>query len=160
MNTFRFIDDLIAENNYGEFERSFREIYPPKLTLKKENEVDTAATFLDMEISVINGKFDHKLYDKRDSFNFSIVRFPYKESNIPCKMFHSTIGAEVLRICRATSSYNSFIQCTKPFISRMVHQGANGSSVKHVLNKFVARHQETFSKFNLPSSQIVNELSS
>ena len=37
LNTFRFIDDLTAANDYGEFERSFKEIYPPELTLKKEN---------------------------------------------------------------------------------------------------------------------------
>ena len=101
LNTFRFIDDLIAANDYGEFERSFKEIYPSELTLKKENEVDTESTFYDLEINVSDRKYNYKLYDKRDTFNFSIVRFPYKESNIPIKMFHSTIGAEILRICRA-----------------------------------------------------------
>ena len=158
LNTFRFIDDLIAANDYGEYEKSFKEIYPPELTLKKENDEDTNATFLDMEITVLNGKFDHKLYDKRDAFNFSIVRFPYKESNIPTKMFHSTIGAEALRISRATSSYKSFIDCSKPFISRMIKQGANQYSIQHVLNKFIERHQDAFTKFKLSFSQIVKDL--
>ena len=36
-NMFRFIDDLTALNDGGEFERSFKEIYPPELVLKKEN---------------------------------------------------------------------------------------------------------------------------
>ena len=36
-NTFRFIDDLIMVNDSGEFEKLFKEIYPPMLTLKKEN---------------------------------------------------------------------------------------------------------------------------
>ena len=36
LNTFRFIDDLIAANDYGEFERSFREIYPPELSFKRK----------------------------------------------------------------------------------------------------------------------------
>ena len=158
LSTFRFIDDLISANDYGEFERSFKEIYPSELTLKKENEVDTEATFYDMEISVQDGKFDHKLYDKRDAFNFSIVRFPFKESNIPSKMFHSTIGAEILRICRATSSYNSFIQCCKPFMSRMRKQGANEQSIINVINKFIGRHNDTFIKYKISSSQIVNDL--
>ena len=30
-NTFRFIDDLNAINDDGEFERNFQEIYPPEL---------------------------------------------------------------------------------------------------------------------------------
>ena len=128
------------------------------MTLKKENEIDTAATFYDMEVSVQDGKFDHKLYDKRDAFNFSIVRFPFKESNIPSKMFHSTIGAEIIRICRATSSYTSFLQCCKPFISRMKRQGANECSIKNVINKFIVRHHDTFTKYQISSSQIVNDL--
>ena len=160
LNTFRFIDDLIAANDYGEFERSFKEIYPPELTLKKENTIDTKGTFYDLDIAVKEGKFDHKLYDKRDSFNFSIVRFPYKDSNIPSKMFHSTIGAEVLRICRATSTYNSFLMCCEPFIFRMSNQGANKRSIHNVISKFINRHQEAFLKFKLPLQQIALDITS
>ena len=160
LSTFRFIDDLIAANDYGEFERSFKEIYPPELTLKKENIIDTEGTFYDLDIAVKDGIFDHKLYDKRDAFNFSIVRFPYKESNIPAKMFHSTIGAEILRICRATSSYTSFIQCCKPFILRMTKQGASKRSIQYVINKFINRHQDAFAKFKQPLLQIASELTS
>ena len=158
LNTFRFIDDLIAANDYGEFERSFKEIYPPELSLKKENEIDTAGTFYDLDIVVKDGKFDHKLYDKRNAFNFSIVRFPYKDSNMPSKMFHSTIGAEVLRICRATSTYDSFLQCCEPFILRMNNQGANKRSIKSVITKFISRHQEAFVKFNQPFSKIASDI--
>ena len=160
LNTFRFIDDLIAANDYGEFERSFREIYPPELSLKKENEIDTEGTFYDLDIIVKDGKFDHKLYDKRNAFNFSIVRFPYKDSNIPSKMFHSTIGAEVLRICRATSTYDSFLKCCEPFIIRMNNQGATKSSIQNVITKFITRHQEAFVKFNQPFLQIASDITS
>ena len=160
LNTFRFIDDLIAGNDHGEFERSFKEIYPPELSLKKENIIDTEGTFYDLDIAVKNGKFDLKLYDKRDAFNFSIVRFPFKESNIPAKMFHSTIGAEVLRICRATSSYASFIQCCQPFIARMTRQGATKRSIQCVVRKFLNRHQDSFAKFKHPIPQIIPELTS
>ena len=93
-----------------------------------------------------HGKFDHKLYDKRDTYNFSIVRFPFKESNIPSKMFHSTIGAEILRICRATSSYKTFIECCNPFIARMLKQGATALSINRVIAKFIQRHKSTFAK--------------
>ena len=66
------------------------------------------------------------------------VRFPYKDSNIPSKMFHSTIGAEV--ICRATSAYDSIIKCCEPFIFRMSNQGANKRSIQNVVSKFINRH--------------------
>ena len=37
-HTFRFIDDLLAVNDDGEFGRCFEKIYPPELELKKEHE--------------------------------------------------------------------------------------------------------------------------
>ena len=36
----------------GEFERSHNEIYPEELLLNKENEVDSNATILDIEITI------------------------------------------------------------------------------------------------------------
>ena len=33
-NVYRFIDDLTALNDNGEFEKCFRKIYPPELELK------------------------------------------------------------------------------------------------------------------------------
>ena len=53
----------------------WREMYPDNLELKLEH-LGTKATFLDLEIEVVDGKFTFKLYDKRDSFNLYIVRMP------------------------------------------------------------------------------------
>ena len=112
--------------------------------MKMENIIDTEGTFYNLDIVVNEGKFDHKLYDKRNSFNFSIVRFPYKDSNIPGKFFHSTIGAEVLRICRVTSKYNFFLKYCEPFIFRMSNQESNKRAIQNVISKFINRHQEAF----------------
>ena len=51
------------------------------------------STYLDLEIAIIDNKFDYKLYDKRNSYDFHIVRFPYRKSNIPSKVFYGSIGA-------------------------------------------------------------------
>ena len=96
-NTFRFIDDLNAMNDGGEFEKHFLEIYPPELELKKEHG-NESASFLDLQINLHQNKFNINLYDKRDAFPFQIVRMPHKSSNIPSRFFYSSIGAEVLRI--------------------------------------------------------------
>ena len=61
--------------------------------------------------------FNTRLYDKRDAFRFSAVRMPYKCSNMPYKMFYSTINAEVLRIFRATCNYTFFLDSVKKLIS-------------------------------------------
>ena len=49
-----------------------------------------------------DGMFVYKLFDKRDSFPFEIVRMPNLKSNIPDHVFYGSFIAEVLRIGRAT----------------------------------------------------------
>ena len=43
-----------ALNDGGEFERCYHEIYPPEMELGKENVSDNAASFLDLNISIID----------------------------------------------------------------------------------------------------------
>ena len=88
-NIFRFIDDLVAINDNGEFERCYSEIYPPELELGKKNVGYNQGTFLDLKIEIREEKFLISLYDKRDNFPFSIVRMPYLDSNIPSRIFYS-----------------------------------------------------------------------
>ena len=65
----RFIDDLCAINDGGEFERSICEIYPKEPEHKVENQGDHA-TLLNLDIIIKEETFIYKLFDKRDSFPF------------------------------------------------------------------------------------------
>ena len=157
-NTFRFIDDLIALNDHGEFSRTFKEIYPSELVLNRENEDDQSGTYLALEINIVSDEFNYKLFDKRDAFSFFIVRFPYYSSNMPAKMFFSTISAEILRICRASAHYGSFIKACDPFMKRMTNQGAVKNKVRISLNKLLSRHFTEFNKFGFNKEQLINEI--
>ena len=148
-NLFRFIDDLSAINDDGEFENNFKDIYPPELELGKENSNNYEASFLDLHIRVENGKFCVGLFDKRDNFPFSIVRMPYKSSNIPSNIFYSAIGAETLRIAKANNSANTFYDSVTPLISRMMKQGAQKQRLCKVLGKFYNKHQLYFQKITI-----------
>ena len=159
-HVFRFIDDLISLNDNDEFMRSHKEIYPPEMELKVENENNFSASFLDLALAVSEGVIDTKLFDKRDAFNFSVVRMPYKCSNIPCKMFYSTIGAEILRICRATSHYNFFLISARSLINRMRKQGADTQGIQRVITKMIGRHLKPFEKYGIAAEQIAIDISS
>ena len=89
-STKRFIDDFCAINYGGEFERSICEIYPKELELKVEHQGDHAI-FLNLDITIKEGIFICNLFDKRDSFPFSVVRMLHIESNIPQSIFYSAI---------------------------------------------------------------------
>ena len=158
MYTYRYIDDLINLNDGNKFEQIFSQIYPSELSLKKENIDNSQATFLDLDIHINNNKFEYKLYDKRDSYEFFIVRFPYIQSNIPSKIFYSSIGAETLRICRATSKYSEFLNTIKPFLVRMKNQGSKIRKVEQVIKKVINKNRDNFSKFEKDTSTIITDV--
>ena len=146
---FRYIDDLLALNDGNSFESHYKDIYPEELQLNKENTDPRSTNFLDLRIQIVNGIFVTHLYDKRDHFGFSITRLPYRESNIPCKMFYSTIAAESLRICRATSTSDSASSSIQGLVSRMTKQGASMLRMKSSIRKMVNRHHIN-QKFGIP----------
>ena len=43
------------------------------------------APFLDLHVAIKNQMISTKIFDKRDSFNFQIVKFPNLTGNIPLK---------------------------------------------------------------------------
>ena len=80
-STSRYLDYLInIDNPY--FEQMVGQIYPTELKLSKANSFDTEAPFLDLNLSIINGIFSSKIYDKRYDFNFEIVNFPFLDGNV------------------------------------------------------------------------------
>ena len=86
----RFIDDQCNLNDAGQFKNSCSTIYPPELHVKCEHE-GIHATFLELDISVKNDMFVYKLFDKRDSFPFFIVRMPDLSGNIPDHVFYGSV---------------------------------------------------------------------
>ena len=127
-------------NDQGEFGRSHPEIYPLELVLNKENVDPNGASYLDLDISISQNKFEYQLYDKRSSYSFKIVRFPFHDSNLPVKMFYSTISAEILRICRASCKRYSFFASCSLFIEWMLNQGANKNKMSNSVGNTIGRH--------------------
>ena len=71
-STKGFIDDLREINDGGEFGRTNAESYPTDLQLKPEHQ-GTRASFLNLDINIVDGKFVYKLPDKKDSFPLTFV---------------------------------------------------------------------------------------
>ena len=157
-NTFRFIDDLTAINDVGEFERCFPNIYPQELELKKETVGICDVTFLDLDLTIADRKFIIKLFDQRDTFPFDIVRMPFILSNMPSTIFYSSIGAEILRISRASNNVHHFIAASRTLLSRMISQGARHHRLVRVLKKTYGRNISTFSHIASDAATFVSKL--
>ena len=130
------------------FLANWKEIYPDNLELKLEH-LGTKATFLDLEIEVVEGKFVYKLFDKRDSFNFFIVRMPHMDSNIPPFTLCGSNFSDFLRIARCSSSVSNFISTTHKFFVRMRNQGGSERQVLGLLGKIQSRYPDALAKFRL-----------
>ena len=75
-STSRYLNDLLnIDNPY--FEQMVGQIYPTELQLNKANSSDTEAPLLDFNLSITNDIVSSKIYDKRDDFNFEIVKFHF-----------------------------------------------------------------------------------
>ena len=62
--TMRYIDDLLTLNN-SSFASKIPDIYPPELDLKKTTESPTTVSYLDIVITIDNGKYVTAVYGKR-----------------------------------------------------------------------------------------------
>ena len=91
----RFIDDLGTLNGERVFNDVYKDIYPPELQLKAEHYA-AHATFLNLDITVKDGVFIYKVFDKCDAFPFFIIRMPYIDSNIPDSIFHAAFVDDFL----------------------------------------------------------------
>ena len=156
-STKRFIDDLCALNDGGEFGRVYKDIDPSELELKVEHS-GSHASFLNLDITIREGLFVYKLFDKRDAFPFSIVRMPYVSSNIPESIFYSAMVGEFLRIARSTLLFDDFLPKTRELIHRLNNQGAKQHiSIRH-LRKIIQRHPEDFSHFRIETEEMLSQI--
>ena len=156
-NATRFIDDECNLNDGGEFGRSFNHIYPSDLELKCEHQ-GTHATFLDLDITVSNGIFVYKLFDKRDNFPFFIVRMPDLSGNIPSHVFYGSVMSEFLRISRSTLLYSDFLPFAINLYKRMVSQGGSKSKIANQISKAITKHSSSFTKYSKQRSDIINDI--
>ena len=151
-------DDECNLNDGGEFGRSYRDIYPPELELKCEHQ-GTHATFLDLDITIEDGTYVYKLFDKRDDFPFFIVRMPDLSGNIPSHVFYGSVMSEFLRIARCTLRYEDFLLSAISLFRRMINQGGSKIQVLKQISKGVMRHPIPFKKFNKNAKQIREDIS-
>ena len=95
-NSFRFLNDLTALNDYGEFERSFLEINSRDQELKK-NFGRLEESFLDLMITIKDKKLCTKLFDKREGFHFQLYACLIQTVIFHLKFFDSPFGEEIIR---------------------------------------------------------------
>ena len=100
--------------------------------------------------------FIYKLFDKRDTFPFSIVRMPDLTGNIPSSMYYGSIMSEFLRIARCTLLLTDFVPRAKKLFLRMSTQGGTKNRVLQQIKKAMLRHPGPFKKYPSDCKTIIS----
>ena len=143
----RYIDDLCVPNGVDNFLETSRDIYPDCLVLEKTNISDKRVTFLDLDISICNNKFDVKMYDKRKDFNFKVLSMPNMKSNIPERQTYGIFYSQLFRLCNANSNLDNFVGDVKALIAKLVHQNFNRRKLFKFLKKFITANHPCVFKY-------------
>ena len=102
----------------GEFGRSICEIYPKDFELR----LNIRAIILRFWIWIQPLRKETctcKLFDKRDSYSFLVVRIPHIANNITQNSFYSAVKVEVLRTVHSTLCLRNFTPKAKEFLKHM-----------------------------------------
>ena len=148
ISTSRYLDDLLnIDNPY--FEQMVGQIYPTELLLNKANSSNTAAPFLDLNLSITNGIVFSKIYDKRDDFNFEIVSFPFLDRDVLRFPSYGVYISQLIRFARVCSYVDDFNNGNLLSTAKLSKQGYRYHKIRKAFPKFYHRHSELIVKYNI-----------
>ena len=82
------------------------------------------------------GRLRTKLYNKRDDFNFFIVKFPFIYINIPAAPAYGVYISQLIRYSRAWGSYQDFLDRGLLLSKKLLNQGFALVKLKSSFRKF------------------------
>ena len=139
-----------------EFGKAFLEIYSAKLEVKLKH--GSHATFIDLDISIDKAKLIYTMFDKRDAFNFHIVRIPSVTTNIPSIIFYSSTLSDFVRFARSALLLKVFLPLAINLLDRVINQGGSKHMLFKQLKNAFNTHVEAFQKYHTMASDIVGKV--
>ena len=135
-STTRYLDDLLnIDNPY--FEGMVNRISPPELQVNKANISDTEAPFLDLHLSISNGFVSSKIYDKRDDFDFDIVKYPFLDGDVPRSTSYGVYIPQLIRFARVSSHVADFNARNKSLPAKFLQQGYLYHKLRKTFSNFI-----------------------
>ena len=145
--SYCYIDDLISFNS-KRFKEFISNIYPKELTISKTTESTSVASYLDLLFIRDNSNnITTKLYDKRDTFGFHIVKFPFMSTNIPSAPAYGVYASQLIWYARCCSNYGDFLSCHRALVTRLLSQGYKVNRLSNTFKKFYGRHTDLVGQY-------------
>ena len=126
----------------------FTSIYPLELTLNKANISNSKASFLDLNLCIINDRISSSIYDKREDFNFSIVNYPFLDGDVPHSTSYGVYISQLIRFARACTLLEDFNSRNLLITDKLLKQGYRFHKLRKTFSKFYHRNLPLISKYN------------
>ena len=109
-------------------------------SVNEDNSSDTDAPFFNLNLSIINGIVSSKHYDKRDDFNFEIVKFQFLDGDVPCSPSYGVYISQLIRFARVCSNVDDFNNKTFFLTSKLLKQVIDIIKFEKYFSKLYHRH--------------------
>ena len=141
--------------NLDNFRDLARDIYPPSLELSQENDDLSQATVLDMQVTIEEGRYITKVYNKTDSFPFDVVSMPFIESNIDSKICYKVFYSQILRYQRLCTFIVDFTNRVRLLGNTLINRGYRLDKLAKEFRLVVGNYRAEFERWSIPvNSQV------
>jgi hypothetical protein len=104
------------------------------------------------------GRLRTWLYDKRDYFNFSILKFPFICSKIPAAPAYGVYISQLIRYSRACGSYQDFLDRGLLLTRKLLNQAFLLVKMKASLRKVYGRHLDLVDRYGIYVPQVTTDM--
>ena len=158
--TFRFQDDLLNFNDYEINDEILTDIYPDTMTIQNTSTNNKQASYLDLEITIINGLYTYKSYDKRRDFNFPITNFPNLHGNIPTNAAYGVFTSQLIRYCRINKDLQHFVFDTKNLATKLIQQAFKKERLINTYRNCCKKYINIWARFgqDVSTEMVINNI--
>ena len=146
----RYRDDCTALN-IPDFRELARDIYPASLSLSQENDSLDFANVLDMSVSVCEGNFVTKVYNKTDSFPFDVISLPFISSNISRDVCYLVFYSQVLRYQRLTSYLVDIEDRVRQLADILLGRNYIRGRLRRQFCRVISKYRSEFERWDIPA---------
>ena len=140
--SYCYTDDLISFNN-KRFKEFISDIYLKRLTISETTESTSVDSYLELLFIRDNSNnITTKLNDKRGTFDFHIVNFPFMSSNIPSAPAYGVYAFQLIHYARCCSNYSDFLSHHRALVTRLLLQDYKVNCLSNTFKKFYGRHTD------------------
>ena len=102
---------------------------------------------MDLDIKIVDNKFKYKSYDKRQSYDFSIINYPDLKGNVPKTPSYGVFSSQLIRFCEVNDDYDNFKTDVTSLVHKLVKQNFDITLLKSSFKKFYHCNIIRWSKF-------------